>query len=65
MPRLRLSSVRVLTGGLTVSALLLSGIVMLAAGAVAAAVTTVAKWTIVGPIRAGEKPLWSSFVWRT
>lgn len=45
--------------------LLLSGIVMLAAGAVAAAVTTVAKWTIVGPIRAGEKPLWSSFVWRT
>jgi non-ribosomal peptide synthetase-like protein len=45
--------------------LLLSGIVMLAAGAVAAAVTTVAKWTVVGPIRAGEKPLWSSFVWRT
>nr|WP_255805249.1 Pls/PosA family non-ribosomal peptide synthetase [Corynebacterium kalidii] len=45
--------------------LLLSGVVMLAAGAVAAAVSTVAKWVIVGPIRAGERPLWSSFVWRT
>ena len=45
--------------------LLLSGIVMLAAGAVAAGVTTVVKWIVVGPIRAGEKPLWSSFVWRT
>lgn len=44
---------------------LLSGIVMLAAGAVAAGVTTVAKWVIVGPIHAGEAPLWSSFVWRT
>ncbi|MFZ8757046.1 Pls/PosA family non-ribosomal peptide synthetase [Microbacterium sp. HMH0099] len=46
-------------------ALLLSGVVMLAAGAVAAAVSTAAKWTIVGVIRAGEQPLWSSFVWRT
>lgn len=45
--------------------LLLSGIVMLMAGAVAAALTTAAKWAIVGPIRAGEQPLWSSFVWRT
>lgn len=43
----------------------LSGLVMLAAGAVAAAVTTLAKWVLVGPIRAGEHPLWSSFVWRT
>lgn len=56
--------------GLTVwlgwlGALLLSGIVLLAAGAAAAAITVVAKWTIVGPIRAGEQPLWSSFVWRT
>jgi non-ribosomal peptide synthetase-like protein len=46
-------------------AILLSGGVMLAAGAVAAAVTTAAKWIFVGPIRAGEHPLWSSFVWRT
>ncbi len=42
----------------------LSGLVMLAAGAVAAVVTTVAKWTIVGRIRATEHPLWSSFIWR-
>ncbi|KAA9085342.1 Pls/PosA family non-ribosomal peptide synthetase [Microbacterium radiodurans] len=46
-------------------ALLLSGVVMLAAGAVAAGVSAAAKWLIVGPIRAGEQPLWSSFVWRT
>lgn len=45
--------------------LLLSGVVLLVAGAAAAAVTTLAKWVIVGPIRAGEQPLWSSFVWRT
>ncbi len=44
---------------------LLSGVVMLVAGAVAAGITTVAKWVIVGPIRPGEHPLWSSFVWRT
>ncbi|WP_209707137.1 Pls/PosA family non-ribosomal peptide synthetase [Leucobacter exalbidus] len=45
--------------------LVLSGIVMLIAGALAAAITTAAKWLIVGPIRAREQPLWSSFVWRT
>jgi non-ribosomal peptide synthetase-like protein len=43
----------------------LSGLVLLAAGAVAAGVSTAAKWIFVGPIRAGEQPLWSSFVWRT
>ena len=48
-----------------VTTALLSGVVMLAVGAVAAGVTTAAKWAIVGPIRAGEAPLWSSFVWRT
>ncbi len=46
-------------------AVALSGLVLLIAGAVAAGVTTAAKWMIVGPIRAGESPLWSSFVWRT
>ncbi|KRD54396.1 Pls/PosA family non-ribosomal peptide synthetase [Microbacterium sp. Root280D1] len=46
-------------------AVLLSSAVMLAAGAFAALITTAAKWLIVGPIRAGEHPLWSSFVWRT
>jgi non-ribosomal peptide synthetase-like protein len=44
---------------------LLSGIVMLAAGVVAALVSTAAKWGFVGRIRVGEHPLWSSFVWRT
>ena len=48
-----------------VPTLLLSGVVMLVAGAVAAGITTAAKWIIVGPIRAGTQPLWSSFVWRT
>ncbi|WP_438353718.1 Pls/PosA family non-ribosomal peptide synthetase [Microbacterium sp. CJ88] len=43
----------------------LSGVVLLVAGAVAAAITTAAKWAFVGVIRAGEHPLWSSFVWRT
>ncbi|MEO6309957.1 MAG: Pls/PosA family non-ribosomal peptide synthetase, partial [Leifsonia sp.] len=42
----------------------LSGVVLLAAGAVAAGTTTVAKWVLVGRIRVREHPLWSSFVWR-
>jgi non-ribosomal peptide synthetase-like protein len=46
-------------------AIVLSGIVLMLAGAVAALVTTAAKWAFVGPIRPGEHPLWSSFVWRT
>ncbi len=44
--------------------LLLSGAVLLVAGAVAGASATVAKWLIVGRTRAVEYPLWSSFVWR-
>jgi len=43
---------------------LASGAVLLAAGAVAAAVTTGAKWALVGRIAVREHPLWSSFVWR-
>ncbi len=46
------------------AAIVLSGVVMLAAGAVAAGVTTVVKWTLVGRIDASEHPLWSSFIWR-
>ncbi|MGC5169025.1 Pls/PosA family non-ribosomal peptide synthetase [Microbacterium sp. DT81.1] len=46
-------------------AILGSGVVLLLAGAAAAVITTIAKWLFVGPIRAGEHPLWSSFVWRT
>ncbi|WP_242088166.1 Pls/PosA family non-ribosomal peptide synthetase [Curtobacterium sp. DN_7.5] len=42
----------------------LAGPVLIAAGAVAAVVSTAAKWAFVGRIDAGEHPLWSSFVWR-
>ncbi|MFJ5955829.1 Pls/PosA family non-ribosomal peptide synthetase [Paenarthrobacter sp. NPDC092416] len=45
-------------------AALLGGVVVLAAGAVAAFSSIVAKWALVGTIRAGEHPLWSSFIWR-
>jgi len=49
--------------GVAVAALV-SGVVMLVAGFVAAAVTSLAKWTIVGRITESEHQLWSSFVWR-
>ncbi len=48
-----------------VAAVLLSGVVLLAAGAVAAGVSTAAKWILIGRVRAGEHPLWSSFIWRS
>ena len=37
---------------------------MIAAGLVAALVTFVAKWTIVGRHTTEDHPLWSGFVWR-
>ena len=40
------------------------GVVLLIAGAVAGAIAVAAKWVVVGRIRSGERPLWSSFVWR-
>lgn len=40
------------------------GPLLLVAGAVAGAAAVVAKWLVVGRIRTGEQPLWSSFVWR-
>ncbi|MFE2879586.1 Pls/PosA family non-ribosomal peptide synthetase [Streptomyces roseus] len=43
---------------------LLSGVVLLAAGVAAGAVSVVAKWLLVGRHRTGEHPLWSGFVWR-
>jgi non-ribosomal peptide synthetase-like protein len=46
-------------------AVVLGGVVLLVAGAVAAGVSTAAKWLLIGRIRAGEHPLWSSFVWRS
>ncbi|RRQ14934.1 Pls/PosA family non-ribosomal peptide synthetase [Corynebacterium bovis] len=49
-------------GGAAV-ALVLSGPVLAAAGAVAAVVTVAVKWLCVGRIRAGDHLLWSGFVW--
>ncbi|HEY1485053.1 MAG TPA: Pls/PosA family non-ribosomal peptide synthetase [Micromonosporaceae bacterium] len=45
-------------------AAVLSGLVALAAGAVACLVATVMKWALVGRFRVQDRPLWSSFVWR-
>ncbi|MFI7527362.1 Pls/PosA family non-ribosomal peptide synthetase [Nocardia salmonicida] len=45
-------------------AALVSGLVLMAAGALAGTIAVAAKWLIVGRIRAIEYPLWSSFVWR-
>lgn len=45
-------------------AALLGGVLLAAVGALAAGVTTLAKWVVVGRIEAVEHPLWSSFVWR-
>ncbi|WP_407319088.1 Pls/PosA family non-ribosomal peptide synthetase [Isoptericola halotolerans] len=47
-----------------VAAGVLGGPALLAAGLVAALVTSAAKWLLVGRFRAGDHPLWSSFVWR-
>ncbi|WP_020672070.1 Pls/PosA family non-ribosomal peptide synthetase [Amycolatopsis nigrescens] len=49
--------------GLAVTALV-SGLLLLAAGLLAAATATCAKWLLVGKFREVEHPLWSSFVWR-
>ncbi|WP_459963458.1 Pls/PosA family non-ribosomal peptide synthetase [Nocardia sp. IFM 10818] len=45
-------------------AALLSGLVLMGAGAVAGLSSVIAKWLLVGRIGAEEHPLWSSFVWR-
>ncbi|UVJ40976.1 Pls/PosA family non-ribosomal peptide synthetase [Arthrobacter sp. CJ23] len=45
-------------------AALLCGAAVMAAGAVAALSSVAAKWLLVGTIRAGQHPLWSSFIWR-
>jgi non-ribosomal peptide synthetase-like protein len=37
---------------------------LLAIGVTACLLTTLAKWLLVGRFRVGQKPLWSSFVWR-
>jgi non-ribosomal peptide synthetase-like protein len=45
-------------------AALAGGLVLLGAGLVAGGIAVVAKWLVVGRIRAVEHPLWSPFVWR-
>jgi len=40
------------------------GPVLMLAGLVAATVATAAKWALVGRLRPGTHPLWSSMVWR-
>ena len=45
-------------------AVLLAGPVLALAGILAASITVVAKKALVGPHRAEEHPLWSSFIWR-
>ncbi|WP_235503236.1 Pls/PosA family non-ribosomal peptide synthetase [Aeromicrobium sp. Root495] len=45
-------------------AMVLAGPMLAVAGLVAATVATAAKWLLVGRVRAGEHPLWSTFVWR-
>lgn len=45
-------------------AAVVAGPFLLAAGIVAALVTSLAKWALVRRLRAVEHPLWSSFVWR-
>ncbi|HEX8498220.1 MAG TPA: Pls/PosA family non-ribosomal peptide synthetase, partial [Actinomycetales bacterium] len=42
----------------------LCGLVVLGAGAVAAALAVAAKWLLVGRLPTVDHPLWSSFVWR-
>ena len=40
-----------------------SGLLLMAVGALAMAITVAVKWVCVGKHRAAEHPLWSSFVW--
>ncbi|MDO5032277.1 Pls/PosA family non-ribosomal peptide synthetase [Corynebacterium sp.] len=42
---------------------LLSGLVLMATGAVAMGITVLVKWICVGKHVPGDHPLWSSFVW--
>ena len=46
------------------AAAVVSGVVLMAVGLVAAALTSAAKWLLVGRLHAIDHPLWSSFVWR-
>ncbi|WP_083471642.1 Pls/PosA family non-ribosomal peptide synthetase [Kibdelosporangium phytohabitans] len=45
-------------------AVAVSGVMLGVVGVLACALTTLAKWLLVGRFRPGQHPLWSSFVWR-
>ena len=45
--------------------LLVGGPVLLVLGLVGATVAVAAKWVLVGKVRAGDHPLWTTFVWRS
>jgi non-ribosomal peptide synthetase-like protein len=49
----------------TVAMLLLAPLVYMLCGVGAAAVVIAAKWLLIGRYHPQEKPLWSTFVWRT
>jgi non-ribosomal peptide synthetase-like protein len=40
------------------------GLVLVVGGALAAGLTSLAKWVLIGRLRTEDHPLWSSFVWR-
>ncbi|MFD7904045.1 Pls/PosA family non-ribosomal peptide synthetase [Kitasatospora sp. NPDC059722] len=46
------------------TAIATGGLVLALAAVIACALTTAAKWLLVGRFRTDEHPLWSSFVWR-
>ncbi|MFC5750617.1 Pls/PosA family non-ribosomal peptide synthetase [Actinomadura rugatobispora] len=46
------------------AAVVVAGPVLFLAGIIAGAVTTAAKWVLMGKFSTGRHPLWSAFVWR-
>ncbi|NNN08967.1 MAG: AMP-binding protein [Acidimicrobiaceae bacterium] len=46
------------------SAVVELAVLLLASALSALAVTVIAKWLLIGRVRKGQHPLWSSFVWR-
>jgi non-ribosomal peptide synthetase-like protein len=47
-----------------VAEIALAPLVLLATGVLAASITVILKWVLIGRYRPGEHPLWSFFVWR-
>ncbi len=57
------ATVRVAQDSLVLAAIAVGPLLMIG-GALGAAVTATAKWALVGRLRPGDHPLWSSFIWR-